>query len=160
MEQLARVPVTACSTKAGASAGTTSTLTTANVVQYAIKSKAYSKAAMTNQATPTTDSTTGAAFATLPKNNATVVVLMLNAAGDLKASQGTIVGLNADGSFRNALPQFPAIPGDLCPFAYLVLKNGSTGSDFKFGTNNLSGVTGMTYAFQDIWTLPDRPQSA
>jgi hypothetical protein len=39
------------------------------------------------------------------------------------------------------------------------LKAGSTLSGtWTFGTNNLSGVTGMTYTFVSVSTLPDRPQ--
>ena len=31
---------------------------------------------------------------------------------------------------------------------------------WTFGTNNQSSVTGVTYARQDVFTLPDRPQAS
>lgn len=160
MDALAFPPLTLALGKAGASAGTTTTLTTANALNYAIGSKAYNKGAMTNQATPTTDATTGAAFPSISANQGTVVVLGLDAGGNLKAMQGQIQALDTAGAFIVA-PQFPAVPDTVCPFAYLVLKGGATlASPFTFGSSNLSGVTGMSYLFQDVIQLPARPQVA
>jgi hypothetical protein len=158
MEYLSQVPLTMATTKAGLTAGTTTTYTTANTVQYSIKGKAYSKTAVTNSATPTTDATTGAAYNGVTANNGCVFVFGFDSSGAIKVSQGGIQALDTSGAFIIS-PQFPALPDTICPFGYLVFKGGSTLSGtWTFGSSNLSGVTGATYTFVDIQTLPDRPQ--
>lgn len=158
MDFLAQAPATQTTSKAGLAAGTTTTFTTANTTQYAIKGKAYAKAGVTNSATPTTDATTGAAFAPVTANNGSVFVFSWDASGNVKVSQGQVQALDSAGNFIVA-PQFPAIPDTLCPFGYLVFKGGSTlASAWTFGSSNLSSVTGATYTFVDIQSLPDRPQ--
>lgn len=147
-------------TKAGLAAGTTTTSTITNATTYCIDGKAYTKAAASNAATPTTDATTAAAFVGFTANNGTVVVYGLDASGNIKCSQGPIQALDVAGNFVLA-PQFPAIPAAMCPIGYLVLKGGATLSGtFTFGSSNLSGVTGMTYTFVDCLVLPSRPQVA
>ena len=50
---------------------------------------------------------------------------------------------------------------DFCPIGYIIVKLGPDAvATWTFGTNNLSSVTGVTYTFVDIATLPDRPQVA
>jgi hypothetical protein len=158
MDFMSQAPYSGVTTKAGLAAGTTSTITTANTVLYALRGKAYTKSAVTNGATPTTDATTGAAFAPLSANQGTVVFIGFDASGAQKAAQGSIVALDASGAFIVA-PQPPVIDESVwVPFGYIVLKGGSTLSGtFTFGTNNLSSVTGMTYAFQDVMGAPGRP---
>jgi hypothetical protein len=158
MDMLFQAPLTLCMVKAGLAAGTTSTFSTTGATVYSIRGKAYSVAAATNGATPTTDANTVAAFPSLVANQGAIVVFGYNAAGAVKCMQGNIQALDATGNFILA-PQFPPIPDTVTPFGYLVLKAGSTlVGTFIFGTNNLSAVTGMTYAFQDVVTLTDRPQ--
>lgn len=160
MDQLSQVPLTMCTMKAALAAGTTTTYSTTGTTLFCIKGKAYSKAAVTNGATPTTDFTTGVAFVPFQANEGTVVVFGYDKDGTVRCSQGSVEALDASGNFINA-PQLPAIKDTVCPFGYLVLKGGSTLSgDFTFGTSNLSSVTGMTYTFVDVMTLPDRPQVA
>ena len=63
MDQLLQAPLTMTVVKAGLTAGTTTTYsTTANPVLYCIRGKAYTKATVTNGATPTTDANSGLAF--------------------------------------------------------------------------------------------------
>ncbi|MDE1943466.1 MAG: hypothetical protein KGI47_10055 [Betaproteobacteria bacterium] len=158
MDRISQAPLSACFSKPGLTAGTTTTYTTAAATVYSIRGKMYSEAAQTNAATPTTDADTGAAFNALSANQGCVFLFMYNASGTLGVTQSGIQGLDVAGNFIVA-PNFPAIPEGYTPFGYLVAKAGSTLSGtWTFGTNNLSGVTGMTYAFQDIATLPDRPQ--
>ena len=158
MDTLQQAPLTLCLTKAGLSAGTTSTVTTTATVTYANRGKLYSKAALTNQATPTTDAVTGLAFPALNPNQGVEVILGFDVSGNLKAMQGSIAPLDGQGNFIGARI-VPTVPDGVVPFGYIILKAGTTLSGtFTFGTSNLSGVTGMTYSFQDIATLPDRPQ--
>lgn len=158
MDILAFSALTLGLSKAGLSAGTTTTISTANTYNYAINSKAYTKGAITNGATPTTDSATGAAFPGFVANQGTIVVLGLDASGNVKAVQGSVEALDVSGNFIRA-PLMPPCPDNFCPFGYIVLKGGSTLSGtFTFGSSNLSGVTGMTYTFQDVIGWPARPQ--
>jgi hypothetical protein len=158
MDRLASVPLTLCLSKVTLAAGTTTTVSNTGTITFAIKGKAYSKSAMTNAATPTTDALTGSAFTALSASKGTVVVIGLDKDGALKACQGPIVDLDSANAFVQA-PSFPLIPDTMCPIGYIVLKAGSTLSGtFTFGSSNLSGVTGMTYTFVDVIGLPDRPQ--
>ena len=158
MDALQFVPVTMATTKAGLAAGTTSTFTTANTVQFAIRGKAFSAAGASNVATPVLDRATGLAFAPITKSNGAVVVFAFDATGAVRCSQGAIQALDVANSFVVS-PQFPVVLDTDCPFGYLVLKAGTTAvGNFVFGTNNLSAVTGMVYTFVDILTLTDRPQ--
>lgn len=145
-------------TKAGFSAGTTSTLTTANVSQLAIGGKSYSKAAASNAASPTMDAADGLAFTPVLANQGTVFTLGFNAAGTLQAVQGDIKALDVAALFIDA-PQFGTAPDSFCPAAYLVVKVGANGAAWTFGASNLAGPpTGVTLSFADILTMPARPQ--
>ena len=160
MDALQQVPLTLCLSKVALAAGTTTTISTTGTTIFGIRGKAYSKAAITNGATPTTDAATGLAFPPLSANNGTIVVIGLDASGNVKAVQGSIQALDVSGNFILA-PQLPAVPDTICPIGYIVLKGGSTlVGTWTFGTNNLSSVTGMTYTFVDVIGLPDRPQVA
>jgi hypothetical protein len=146
-------------TKAGFSAGTTSTLTTANVSQLAIGGKSYSKTAVSNAAAPTTDARSGLVFTAVPPNFGCVFTLGFNAAGTLLAVQGDIKSLDVGGLFTDA-PQFGSTPDTFCPCGYLVVKAGATASAWTFGASNTAGATGVTYTFVDVLTMPARPQVA
>ena len=145
--------------KAGLAAGTTTTSTIANQTDYCIDGKAFRKATASNAATPTADAVTGAAFPAISANQGTVVVYGLDASGAIKCAQGTIEPLDVQGNFTKQ-PNFPTTISTVCPIGYLVLKGGATlVGTFTFGTNNLSGVSGMTYTFTDVMVLPSRPQA-
>jgi hypothetical protein len=160
MDILSKMSAGQCMSWAGLSGGTTTTINTTGTIIYAILGKAYNRAQLSNGATPTTDYVTGAAFVAVPANYGSVYTIGFNAAGDLKVVQGEVQALDAQGNFVTA-PQFGPIPNDFCPIGYLVIKAGSTASSspgWVFGTSNQSGVTGITYDFQNCITLPDRPQ--
>lgn len=169
------IPVTMNFTKAALAAGTTTTISTTGTTTFAIKGKFYTKTAITNGATPTTDYATGAAFLPIPipatapnlaAGYGSVYTIGFDHSGNVKAIQGTIVPLDASGNFINA-PQFggfgPAGSGttgnDFCPIGYMLVQLGATAvATWTFGTNNNSSVTGVTYTMVDCATLPDRPQ--
>jgi hypothetical protein len=160
MDALQQTPLTLALFSCTLAAGTTTTISTTGSTHYAIKGKGYIKTAITNGATPTTDATTGAAFVGLTANQGTVVVIGFDSSGAVKACQGPVQALDVGGNFVVS-PQFPIVPDTICPVGYIVLKGGSTLSGtFTFGSSNLSGVTGMTYTFVSVITLPDRPQVA
>lgn len=167
MDNLQSYPVTQTTTKAGLGAGTTTTYSTANTVQYSIKGKAYLKTAVANGAVPVTDAVDALPFTAqaFPANAASggqgsVYVFGFDAAGNIKVAQGTVENLDVQGNFITA-PQFPVVPDTIAPFGYMVVKLGPTAvANWTFSVNNLSGVTGVTYTFVDIQALPDRPQIA
>lgn len=153
--------LTICMNKAGAAAGTTTTYSiTANPLAFVIKGKHYTKATVTNGATPTTDANTAAAFTAIAVNKVGCFVLGYDSGGNIKVAQGGIEDLDVAGNVLKA-PAFPAIPDTMCPFAYLITKVGSTGSAWTFGTSNLAGPpTGVTHTFVDVAVLPERPQAS
>lgn len=143
-------------------AGTTLNLSVATLVS--IGGKLVNKAISNTEATPTLDASTGLTFRPVPAGKGTVFVIGLVAAGTLAICQGELLDLDASGNFITA-PEFPAnIPDTVCPIAYLVLKAGATyvatTTGWLMGVHNTTGVTGITYTYVNISTLPSRPQIA
>ncbi len=170
MDYLAATPLPYFNTRrTGAVAGTTNTITTTVASEHVINGKfGTALGVLTNSATvPTTDVNTGAAFIAQVSTSAAggqacCYVFGVNAAGSLKAAQGPItateLGVTTTAGAFIACPQFPPIPDDFCPIAYVVVRTSPTGNSFTFGTTNwaASGITCTT--FQNIQTLPGRPQ--
>lgn len=176
-------PYTMCTSKVTLAAGTTTTISNTGTILFCIKGKAYSKSAMTNAATPTTDWATGNNFIPIPiplstpnlagvpngaAGYASIFMVGLDKADTVRVIQGTIVALDGSGNFLQA-PQFGgAAPNgsgttdnDFCPIGYIIVKLGTTAvATWTFGTNNLSSVTGVTYVFVDLMGFPDRPQTS
>jgi hypothetical protein len=118
--------------------------------------------AQTNQALPTTDALTGAAFRALSDNQATVIVVGQNAAGAIQMCQGSIVPTQVGvtttaGDFIEA-PQFPQLPDDFMVYGYLLARTAPSASAWTPGTDNWA-ATGVTCTqFVQCGVLPDRPQ--
>lgn len=120
MDTVAKAPVTMALVKAGLAAGTTTTISTTATVQFLIESLFYSKTAITNGATPTTDWSTGNAFIPIPipltstglpfgvpgacAGYACAYAVGFDHSGNVKVIQGQIVGLDANGNFISAAP--------------------------------------------------------
>lgn len=147
--------------------GAATTVGSTGTVHYGIRGKAYTAAALSSTATPTTDWATGVAFAALPINFGTVFMFGLDSGGTLRVIQGNVVPLDGIVSSNKFIvaPQFGALgpsgsgttDNDFCPIAYIVVKNGTTGSGWTFGTSNWN-ATGITLGIQNIISMPDRPQ--
>lgn len=123
-------------------------------MQYCIKGKAYSKAAISGGSLPTTDALTGAAFVPLTANTGCNVVLALDSGGNIKAAQGPVKALDSAGNFTGS-PEFPVMPETLAAFAYIECKAGSTATSWVFGTGNWD-ATGITATPVDVIMLPAR----
>jgi len=162
MQNIEQFGRTGCFSIPVLAAGTTTTISTSNAINYAIRGKGYTASALTNQATPTTDINTGAAFVGVKSGYGSVFVYGLNAAGALKCAQGSVVPL-VNYAFDTP-PQFPVLPDDFCAFGYLTIKAGSTAdatTGWVQGTSNQASVTGITYARADVALgMPDRPQTS
>lgn len=169
MDNQAASPITMCLGKAAVVAGTTTTITNTGTTVFAIRGKAYSKTAMTNAATPTTDWATGSAFLPILASQGCVFMIGFDHSGNVKVIQGTVVpldGIASSGLFAPNASQFGGTApagsdqtknNDFCPVSYVVCANGTTGSSWLFGTNNWT-ATGMTATFVDVVGWPDRPQ--
>ena len=188
MDTVAIGSLTMCLTKATLAAGTTTTVSTTGTTTYIIESIFYTKTALSNQATPTTDWSTGNAFIPIPipltttglpggvpsaAGYACAYAIGFDNTGAVRAIQGPIVGLDSNGNFIQAAPSLnPSLgpngpnPGTIaggvaadnnfCPIGFVAVKLGSTAvATWTFGTNNWSGVTGVTVSFNDIATLPN-----
>lgn len=183
MDQLAIAPVTMALDNFGFAEGTTSTLSTTGTNKYLINSVFYSRTALTNQATPTTDHATGNAFIPMPIPGTTTnlppgvvstpygyacaFLLGFNAAGTLCAIQGQMQPLDSAGNPVTA----PALPSDIgpagpnlgdndfCPCGYIVVKSGTSAvATFTFGTTSWT-TTGYTTSLGNIASLTGRPLS-
>lgn len=176
-------PITLCLTKPVLAAGATTTINTTGTATYLINSKFYTRTALSNGATPTTDYATGLAFVPVPiplsspniggvVNGAagygSVYAVGFDSGGTMRVIQGSITALDGSGAFITA-PVFggagPLGSGststDWCMFGYIIIKLGATAvATWTFGTNNLSSVTGVTYTFVDAAAYPQRPQIA
>src|SRR5262249_47446400 len=109
LDRLALQGNTAVFTAARLAAGTTTTVTITNEVQYKINGKIYKKTAASNIAAPTTDALKATAFSGVKAGYCSVFTYGLNANGDLKCVQGSIEPLDRNYSVMNA-PQWGAMP--------------------------------------------------
>jgi hypothetical protein len=150
------------------SAGTTNTFTTGLDQHYTIDGQAYSAAALSNFAGPTTDGNTGLAFKPVPANSACIFVFAIDGSGTFavatRVMQGSIVPLDnstdgANATYVSQLSQFPAIPDTVAIYGWMVVKVGSGGSPWAFGVSNTSGVSNVQLSFTSASCLPDRPRS-
>jgi len=142
-----------------AQAATTFTATpvgTSAAISFMVKGKAFTKATISGGTTPTTDAITGAAHTALAASEGNVYVLGLDAGGNIKLAGGNVQKLDAAGNFVSR-SEFPPMPDTIAPFAYIVCKNGSTGSAWTIGSSNWN-ATGMTATPVNIMALPSRPQ--
>lgn len=134
-------------------------------LDFSIGGKMYSKSGTNaDQATPTTDYGDSVLFSDTSKKltgtsttgQGTVVVWGYLYDGTVKCMMGSRESLDSAGTFAKA-PSFPAIPSNVCPFAYQVLKHYGQASTVTFGTSNWN-TSGFTNAIVNVFTLPDRPQ--
>ncbi len=121
----------------------------------------YPIAAMADEATPTTDINTGAAFVPLQPDKTCFFVYMLNSAGTLAVAQSEIRDVDPDADTPvedGGLPPLPSIPDGYCPFAVQRVQSAGTSSAWTFGTSNWN-ATGITDVILNIATMPSRPPS-
>lgn len=146
--------------KTGLIAGTTTTYTTTVATDFIINGKFGTQFAVkTNQATPTTDLRTGAAFPALAASEGVAIVFGVIAAGTVVAVQGGIQTLDSTSGEFIVAPSFPSIPATMCPIGYVIVQNGSTGSAWTLGASNWT-ATGVTDTWVNVAMLPDRPQES
>lgn len=183
-DQLSVAPITMAMANFAFAEGTTSTLSTTGTNAYLINSVFYSRTALTNQATPTTDYATGNAFIPIPIPGTTTglppgvpagaagyacaFLLGFDSGGTLRAIQGPIVSTNGSATpvFISGAPSLPAALGpagpnsgdnDFCPCGYIVvLGSSSSVATFTFGTTSWT-TTGYTTSLGNIASLTGRP---
>lgn len=139
----------------GGMTGAAVTFTATNAVAYSVRGKAYSKAAITATAVPTTDGNTGKAFVPQTANTRAVYVFALNAAGAVAVFQSTVEAMTEQGATIRK-PNFATIPNTHTAIGYLEVTAGSTAGTWTFGVSNWN-ATGITTAVTSVVSLPDRP---
>jgi hypothetical protein len=117
--------------------------------------------AQTNQAVPTTDASTGAAFVAQTDNTACVYVVGQTAAGAIAACQGSIVetevGVTTTAGAFKSPPQFPQLPDDFMVMGYCLVRTAPDASAWTFGTDNWAATGVTTSEFVQCGVLPARP---
>ena len=135
----------------------------------------FSKAAVTDGATPTLDANTGSAFVALigggsvanTPGQATKFLWMVNSVGTVKVAQalrspGLLAGfpldMNGNYTAQGGKPNLPPVPEGYVPFAIMTVKAGATASasGWLLGTSNWN-ASGVTVSIEDIGSLPNRP---
>lgn len=134
---------------------------TASTIVYRVDGKLYSKTAVTDGATPTTDGNTGAAFTAVGPDEVSVFVWALNASGTVSLYQGGVEDVDGESDDAEIYPQFPGLPSDVCPFAYTIYQTDGTSAaaGLRPGTDNWN-ATGLTATHVNISVLPNRPQAS
>ncbi|CAB4145032.1 hypothetical protein UFOVP891_45 [uncultured Caudovirales phage] len=128
--------------------------TTVSLV-FDIGGKKYTKTAITDGVTPTTDANSGATFDALANLYSCIFVWGINAAGTIVVAKGPAV-LTADVTNASAALKFPPIPDTMCPFAYHTVAHANA-TAFQFGTSNWN-ATGVTLGTViPVGQLPNRP---
>jgi hypothetical protein len=168
---------TFCAGNAGVTMGTAVSVTMANAVSFAINGKAYLTTGSATNAAVTSflDPNTGVAPVGVGPGQGCIFVCCAVSTGTVatfRFVQSEIVPLLPNsaqytpGAFQYA-PEFPAIPDNLCPVAYFVVKvatDYTPGGKHTFGTTSVAtgamGAAATAYAItaQNILTLPNRPQ--
>lgn len=159
---------TMCTVKVALSAGGTSTYTTDVATAGFINGKFVAPLSnQTGQPTPTTDANTGVTFiaqaggADTGRTVGTICAYVFGtkAANTIQVAQGRIVDLADVADTILVNPEFPGLPDDFMPFAYLLLTVGDTGSAWTFGASSFT-ASDVTDVYVSIGMLPDRPQSS
>ncbi|MDA8260583.1 MAG: hypothetical protein M0Z99_33950 [Betaproteobacteria bacterium] len=138
--------------------GTAKTISYTGNPAFMIDGKLHTGASCSGGALETTDDTTGAAFKALNNGYACLFVFTWNADGTWHVSQGPIVK-TADLTNNAAVLDFPSIPADACPFAYVPMKHANA-TAFTFATGNWD-QTGLTVGtVVNCSRLPAQPVTA
>jgi hypothetical protein len=123
---------------------------------YAIKGQLYQSGVLA-AAAPALDAATGKAFVPLNANETCIFAFFIDAAQAVKVIQGPKVStLDLQGGLAAA--QFPQGPDTLTPYGYvLVQATSALVGTWTLGTNNNSGVTGLSTAARDVMDYPAQP---
>lgn len=151
--------------KSGLIKGTNKSYTTTVTTEGMINGKYVTGlTAQTNQAVPTTDATTGAAFVAQTDNTACVYVMGQKADGTIQACQGSIVdtevGVTTTAGAFKVGPQFPTLPDDFMVLGYCLVRTAPSASAWTFGTDNWAATGVTTSEFVQCGVLPSRPQTS
>lgn len=142
----------------GISGAVTTYSTGASGVLQCFGGKLILKAQDSGVAMPTLDAVTAKAFNAVSPNQGCTLIFGYTTAGAIQVAQSNIVSLDPNGNFIGWAPQEATLPDSICPFSYVVVKNGATGTlNFTPGTT-VWNQTGMSYSVQDIAYVTGRPQ--
>lgn len=126
---------------------------------FCVDGKAFTKATVSNGATPTLDGTTGAAFTAVLPDEACILVMALDAAGVVSVHQGPKVTVDGTSDELDFAAQLPMVDLSVyCPFAYIKYQTAGTSAagGLRPGTDNWN-ATGLTSTAVDLIAYPARP---
>jgi hypothetical protein len=142
-----------------AAAGGDTVVDTTNAIDFCLRGRSYTCAALTSCATPVADINTGEAFVTLGTDEACIFILCMDSTAieaGLKVAQGPIVAVDPDTDARLADPPYPVIPDGVCPFGFIIMQStGALSGGWLFGTSNWNKA-GTTMLVGDLMVMPDR----
>lgn len=162
--------ITICLTKPALVTGTGHSITTTVTSSHVCNGKFQTgQTALTNAVLPTTDYNTGAAFPAITgvlstSGQGTVVVFAYLEGGadgiaSVKCMQGSVESLDVGTTTFSRPPQFPPIPNNVTPFAYMILKQTSQESQAAtFGTTDWAAGDYFTNTIVHIAQMPIQPQ--
>ena len=116
--------------------------TGATAMSFMVDGKFLTKAQVSGGSIAATDGNTAKAFKAQAASTVCAYLFSIDASGNHHMSQGPVVAYTDTTALSTVVP-LPAVPGNDAPFAYAVIKNGSTGSAWTFGTSNWN-ATGIT----------------
>lgn len=155
MDGLALAGVTQVFEKAGLSLDTGATTYDTATFDYCIDGIMYTKSAVTNGTTPTTDHN-GAAFTALSTDETCWFLWCVNASGTVSVVQGNIVDVDGNTDLvEDVFPTLPSVPDGVAPFAACRMQTTGASSAWTFGTSNWD-ATGLTELVIDLSTMPAR----
>lgn len=141
---------------ANSGAGNTN-ISTTNATTFTIAGRMFNVAAISAAAAPTTDVRTGVAPPAIVGGKCALIVVGLNAAGQLRFVQGPIADFPAGTPIGEAVMQVPTVPDNFCPIAYQVVKNKNTAGTaaWTFGTSNFNAANVSLETAVQLHTAPN-----
>ncbi len=139
--------------------GTAKTISYTGNPAFAIGGSLYTGDTCSGGALETTDDTTGDPFVSMVNGEMCLFVFTLNSDGTWHVSQGPVVD-SADVTNGAAALEFPRIPDDAVPFAYVSIKNAHATTTWTFGTDNWDDATLTIGTVINCMLLPTQPLTA
>lgn len=126
---------------------------------FLINGRFYTGDSCSGGALETTDEFTGEAYNPLVNGDACLFVFTWDTDGAWHVCQGPVVKM-ADVTNGAAALEFPSIPENQCPFAYVSIKNAHATTTFTFGTDNWNSATLTIGTVVNCSQLPRAPLTA
>jgi len=139
--------------------GTAKTISYTSNPTFFINGRFYTGDTCSGGALETLDEFTGEAYNALVNGQGSLFVFTWDTAGEWHVCQGPVVN-TADVTNGKAAYEFPSIPANQCPFAYVTISNAHATTTFTFGTDNWDAATLTIGTVVNCGMLPTQPLTA